>query len=341
MEKITTVGLDIAKHVFQVHGIDGAGAIRIRRKLRREDVVGFFSALPPCLIGIEACATGHHWARVLIGLGHDVRLMPASYVKPYVKRQKNDATDAEAICEAVMRPTMRFVPVKSEEQQSVLMLHRVRELLIRQRTMLVNALRGHLAELGIVTRQGIAGVGMLIALVEEDDHDLIPPLARSALLPLIGQLREVHEKVSDMDRQIHAWHRSNELSRRLETIPGIGPITASAIAATVTDASLFKSGRQLSAWIGLVPRQNSSGGKERLGRISKQGDPYLRRLLVVGAHAVLRFSRNGKTAPTRWAAELLLKKPYNVAAVALANKMARIVWALMTTGRRFESTVAL
>ncbi|TJW90538.1 MAG: IS110 family transposase [Mesorhizobium sp.] len=330
MEKITTVGLDIAKHVFQVHGIDGAGAIRIRRKLRREDVVGFFSALPPCLIGIEACATGHHWARVLIGLGHDVRLMPASYVKPYVKRQKNDATDAEAICEAVMRPTMRFVPVKSEEQQSVLMLHRVRELLIRQRTMLVNALRGHLA-----------GVGMLIALVEEDDHDLIPPLARSALLPLIGQLREVHEKVSDMDRQIHAWHRSNELSRRLETIPGIGPITASAIAATVTDASLFKSGRQLSAWIGLVPRQNSSGGKERLGRISKQGDPYLRRLLVVGAHAVLRFSRNGKTAPTRWAAELLLKKPYNVAAVALANKMARIVWALMTTGRRFESTVAL
>jgi transposase len=216
--------------------------------------------------------------------------MPASYVKPYVKRQKNDATDAEAICEALTRPTMRFVPVKSEEQQSVLMLHRVRELLIRQRTMLVNALRGHLAEFGIVTRQGIAGVGMLIALVEDDDLDLIPPLARSALLSLIGQLREVHEKVSEIDRQIHAWDRSNELSRRLETIPG-GPITASAIAATVTDASLFKSGRQLAAWIGLVPRQNSSGGKDRLGRISKQGDPYLRRLLVVGAHAVLRFSR--------------------------------------------------
>ncbi len=267
--------------------------------------------------------------------------MPASYVKPYVKRQKNDATDAEAICEAVTRPTMRFVPVKSEEQQSVLMLHRVRELLIRQRTMLVNALRGHLAEFGIVTRQGIAGVGMLIALVDDDDHDLIPPLSRSALLPLIGQLREVHEKVSELDRQIHAWHRSNELSRRLETIPGIGPITASAIAATVTDASLFKSGRQLAAWIGLVPRQNSSGGKDRLGRISKQGDPYLRRLLVVGAHAVLRFSGKAKVAPTRWAAELLVKKPYNVVAVALANKMARIVWALMTTGRRFEATAAL
>lgn len=276
------------------------------RKLRRDDVVGFFKALPSCLIGIEACATGHHWARVLRALGHEVRLMPASYVKPYVKRQKNDATDAEAICEAVTRPTMRFVPVKSEDQQSVLMLHRVRELLIRQRTMLVNALRGHLAEFGIVTQQGIAGAGMLIALIE--DGDLIPSLARSALLPLIGQLREVHEKVSEMDRQIHAWHRSNGLSRRLETIPGIGPITASALAATVTDASLFKSARQLAAWIGLVQRQNSSGGKDRLGRISKQGDPYLRRLLVVGAHAVLRFSRKAKTAPTRWAAGLLVQR---------------------------------
>lgn len=255
--------------------------------------------------------------------------MPASYVKPYVKRQKNDATDAEAICEALTRPTMRFVRVKSEEQQSVLMLHRVRELLIRQRTMLVNALRGHLAEFGIVTRQGIAGVGML---VEDDDPDLTPPLARSALLSLIGQLREVHEKVSEMDRQIHAWHRSNGLSRRLETIPGIGSITASAIAATVTDGSLFKSGRQSATWIGLVPRQNSSGGKDRLGRISKQGDPYLRRLLVVEAHAVLRFSRKTIVAPTRWAAELLAKKPYNVVAVALGNKMARIVRTLMTTG---------
>ena len=208
------------------------GAIVVRRKLRRDDVVGFFKALPPCLIGVEACATGHHWARVLMALGHEVRLMPASYVKPYVKRQKNDATDAEAICEAVTRPTMRFVPVKSQEQQSVLMLHRVRELLIRQRTMLVNALRGHLAEFGVVTRQGIAGVGTLIALVEDQGDELIPPLAQAALLPLIGQLREVHEKISEMDRQIHAWHRSNELSRRLETIPGIGPITASAIAAT-------------------------------------------------------------------------------------------------------------
>ncbi|RWM87845.1 MAG: IS110 family transposase, partial [Mesorhizobium sp.] len=253
---------------------------------------------------------------------------------------KNDASDAEAICEAVTRPTMRFVPTKSEEQQSVLMLHRVRELLIRQRTMLVNALRGHLAELGIITRQGATGLSMLVALVEDEGNDLIPPLARSALFLLVQQLREVHEKVGELDRQIHIWHRSHELSRRLETIPGIGPITASAIVATVTDASLFKSGRQLAAWLGLVPRQNSSGGKDRLGRISKQGDPYIRRLLVVGAHAVLRFCRKGKAAPTRWAAELLAKKPYNVVAVALANKMARIVWALMTTGKRFADSPA-
>lgn len=340
MEKVSTIGLDVAKHVFQVHGVDAQGAVVVRRKLRREDVVAFFTSLPACLIGIEACATSHHWARVLTALGHEVRLMPASYVKPYVKRQKNDASDAEAICEAVTRPTMRFVPTKSEEQQSVLMLHRVRELLIRQRTMLVNALRGHLAELGIITRQGATGLSMLVALVEDEGHDLIPPLARSALLLLVQQLREVHEKVCELDRQIHIWHRSHELSRRLETIPGIGPITASAIVATVTDASLFKSGRQLAAWLGLVPRQNSSGGKNRLGRISKQGDPYIRRLLVVGAHAVLRFCRKGKAAPTRWAAELLAKKPYNVVAVALANKMARIVWALMTTGKRFADSPA-
>jgi transposase len=337
MQKVATIGLDIAKHVFQVHGVDASGAVVLRRKLRRDDVISFFQSLPRCLIGIEACAPGHHWARALIGLGHEVRLMPAAYVKPYVKRHKNDATDAEAICEAVTRPAMRFVPVKSKEQQSLLMLHRARELLIRQRTMLVNALRGHLAEFGIVTRQGIAGVGMLIALVHDDDHDLIPALARSALVPLIEQLREVHEKIGQMDRQIHSWHRSNELSRRLETIPGIGPITASAIAATVTDVSLFKSGRQLAAWLGLVPRQSSSGGKERLGRISKQGDLYIRRLLIVGAHAVLRYSRKAKAASTRWAAELLERKPYNVVAVALANKMARITWAVMTTGKRFEA----
>lgn len=337
MERIVTVGLDIAKYVFQVHGVDASGVVVVRRKLRRDDVLAFFEALPRRLIGIEACATGHHWARMLIALGHEVRLMPAAYVEPYVKRQKNDAMDAEAICEAVTRPSMRFVPVKSEEQQSLLMLHRVRRLLIRQRTMLVNALRAHLAEFGIVSRQGAVGVTMLMAMIDDEDDALVPPLARAALRPLTRQLRETHEKIGELDRRIHAWHQSNELSRRLQTIPGTGPITASAIVATVTDVSLFNSGRPLAAWLGLVPRQSSSGGKERLGRITKQGDPYIRRLLVVGAHAVLRFSRNGKAAPNRWAAGLLARKPYSVVAVALANKMARIAWALITTGKRFEA----
>ena len=336
MEKISTIGLDIAKHVFQVHGVDTEGAVVVRRKLRRDDVATFFGSLPPCLIGIEACATGHHWARVLMALGHEVRLMPAAYVKPYVKRQKNDANDAEATCEAVTRPTMRFVPIKTAEQQSVLMLHRVREILIRQRTMLINALRGHLAEFGIVTRQGVAGVGMLVALVEDEDHDLIPPLARAALCPLIQQLREVHEKVGEMDRKIHAWHRSNELSRRLETIPGIGPITASAIVATVTDASLFKSGRQLAAWLGLVPRQNSSGGKERLGRISKMGDPYLRTLLVNGATSVVRRITTAEGPTAIWIRRLLEKKPTRLVTVAIANKTARIAWAVMARGEDYR-----
>ena len=340
MQQVTTVGLDIAKRVFQLHGVDAAGRVVVRRKLRRDDVLVVFDQLPPCLISMEACATAHRWARQLMALGHDVRLMPAAYVKRYVKRQKNDMADAEAICEAVTRPTMRFVPVKSEEQQGVLMLHRSRELLIRQRTMLVNALRGYLAEFGLIARQGRTGTDLLITPVEDDEHDLIPEGARQALLPLTQQLGEVQEKVAALDRQIQTWHRSNELSQRLATIPGIGPVTASAIAATVTDASLFKSGRQLAAWLGLVPRQASSGGKERLGRITKQGDPYIRRLLVVGAHAVLRFSRNGGSAPVRWAAGLLSRKPYTLAAVALANKMARIVWALMTTGERFRTGAA-
>tara|TARA_R110002020_G_scaffold57596_3_gene158404 strand:+ start:16197 stop:17018 length:822 start_codon:yes stop_codon:yes gene_type:complete len=270
-------------------------------------------------------------------MGHDVKLMPAAYVKPYVKRQKNDAADAEAICEAVQRPTMRFVPVKNEEQQGVLMLHRARELLVRQKTMLINALRAHLAELGIVARLGVMGVRDLVALVEETNQCEVPEIVRRALLPLCDQLRHVQEKIGEMDRQILEWHRSNALSQRLETIPGIGPVTASAIAATITDVSRFHSGRQLAAWIGLVPRQSSSGGKERLGRITRQGDPYLRRLLVIGATAVLRFSRKSKTASTQWATGLLERKPAKVAAVALANKMARIAWALMTKETSFRT----
>jgi len=340
MKEVTTVGLDIAKHVFQAHGIAADGAVVFRRKLRRNEVGAFFAGLPICLVGIEACATAHFWARQLIDLGHQVKLIPAAYVKPYVKRQKNDAADAEAICEAVTRPSMRFVPVKTEEQQSVLMLHRVRELLIRQRTMLVNALRGHLAELGLVTQLGAAGADMLMALVEDEDHDMIPAVARTALLPIVQQLRDLRLQVGEVDKQILAWHRSNELSQRLETIPGVGPITASAIAATVADASLFKSGRQLAAWLGIVPRQNSSGGKERLGKITKQGDPYIRRLLVVGAAAVLRFSKNAKSTTAAWGAGMLSRKPYTVVAVAMANKMARIAWALMMNGTRFNGMTA-
>jgi transposase len=340
MKEVITVGLDIAKHVFQAHGIALDGKVLFRRRLRRGEVVAFFAELPSCLIGIEACATAHFWARQLIGLGHNVRLIPAAYVKPYVKRQKNDAADAEAICEAVTRPSMRFVPVKTEEQQSVLMLHRVRELLIRQRTMLVNALRGHLAELGLVTQLGATGVDMLMTLVEDEDHDMIPAVARTALLPIAQQLRDLGLQVGEVDKQILAWHRSNELSQRLETIPGVGPITASAIAATVADASLFKSGRQLAAWLGLVPRQSSSGGKERLGKITKQGDPYIRRLLVVGASAVLRFSKVAKSTTGMWGAGMLSRKPYTVVAVAMANKMARIAWALMANGTQFRGMTA-
>jgi transposase len=336
MGKIITIGLDIAKNVFQVHGVDATGSVVVRQKFRRSDVLTFFERTEPSLVGIEACATAHYWARSIMALGHKVKLMPPTYVKPYVKRQKNDAADAEAICEAVTRPTMRFVPVKGEEQQGILVLHRTRELLIRQRTMLINALRGHLAEFGIVMRQGRAGVATLVTLVEHDEHDLIPEIARKALLAVVDQLRDAHDRIGAIERNIQLWHHSNEQSRRLETIPGIGPITASAIAATITDPSLFTSGRQLAAWIGLVPRQNSSGGKERLGHISKKGDPYIRRLLVIGAHAVLRFARNGKATTTKWAAALLARKPYKLAAVALANKMARIVWALLTKNEEFR-----
>lgn len=337
MKEVSTIGLDIAKSVFQVHGINREGEVVIRRKLRRSEVDDFFQRLPACLIGMEACASGHHWARTFMTMGHSVKLMPAAYVKPYVKRQKNDAADAEAICEAVQRPTMRFVPVKSEEQQGVLMLHRARELLVRQKTMLINALRAHLAEMGIVARLGVVGVRDLVALIEDTPQGPVPDIVRRALLPLCGQLRHVQQAIEEMDRQILEWHRSNALSQRLESIPGIGPVTASALAATITDASNFRSGRQLAAWIGLVPRQSSSGGKERLGRITRQGDPYIRRLLVIGATAVLRFSRKSKAASTQWATDLLERKPAKVAAVALANKMARTVWALMTKETSFRA----
>ncbi len=333
-QEIVTVGLDLAKSVFQVNAIGSDGAVLIRRKLRRAEVIGFFTDLPSCLVGMEACASAHHWARELIALGHEVRLMPPAYVKP----GKTDAADAEAICEAVTRPTMRFVAVKTVEQQAVLMLHKSRDLMVRQRTMLINALRGHLAEYGIVTGISAGGVTAMLKALHERQEEL-PAHARSALHGLAAQLRALTSEIDRLEAQILAWHRADETSRRLATIPGIGPITASAISAAVPDASLFRSGRQFAAWLGLTPRANSSGGKERLSGITKQGDGYLRRLLVVGATAVMRMTRkNADRQP--WMAQLLERKPAKIATVALANKTARIAWAVMSRKEVYAAATA-
>lgn len=327
--QITTIGLDLAKQVFQVHGVDADGKAVLRKRLRRADVLTFFGGLEPCLVGMEACATAHHWARELAGLGHTVRLMPPAYVKPYVRRQKNDAADAEAICEAVRRPTMRFVPVKSVDQQAVLMLHRTRTLLVRQRTMLANALRAHLAEFGIVVAQGLRSLGALIdRITVQGEHDL-PRLARAALEPLVAQLHGLEPRIKALEAELVGWHKTNEESRRLQTIPGVGVLTATAIAASVSDPSYFRSGREFAAWLGLTPRQNSSGGKERLGRVSKMGDGYIRSLLFAGATATIRFARTKSSALSAWINALLARKPAKLVAVALANKMARIAWAVL------------
>ena len=341
MNEVTTIGLDLAKNVFQVHGVDASGEAVIRRQLKRRQVVPFFKKLPPCLIGVEACATSHHWAREMQALGHTARIMPANYVKPYVKRNKNDAADAEAICEAVTRPTMRFVGVKTEEQQSVLMLHRTRALLVRQRTMLVNAIRAHMAEFGVVARVGLPQVDHLLAVISDPDDERIPTLARTCLEGLAIQLMSLEREIYAAELRIHAWHRSNEASRRLESIPGIGPIIATALVASVSDPSIFKSGRELAAWIGLVPKQTSTGGKERMGRISKQGDQYLRWLLVAGAMSVIRHGRKTNFVKNLWLADLVHRKPTKVAAVALANKIARTAWALLTNGETYRQPAAV
>ena len=340
MNEVITIGVDLAKNVFQVHGVDAEGAVLIRRQLRRRQVLPFFEKQPPCLIGMEACATAHHWAREITALGHEVRLMPPRYVKPYVKRNKNDAADAEAICEAVTRPTMRFVAVKSAERQSLLMLHRTRELMVRQRTMLVNALRAHMAEFGVVARAGLPQVKELLATIADEEDQRIPPLARTCLKGLARQLLSLEGEIVAAEKRIYAWHRTNEDSRRLESTPGIGPITASALVASITDPQVFKSGRMMAAWIGLVPRQNSTGGKERMGGISKQGDQYLRWLLVAGAMTVIRHAkRRGTTDP--WLANIIADKPTKVAAVALANKNARVAWVLLRHGGTYQrSTTA-
>lgn len=340
MEKVTTIGLDIAKSVFQVHGVGADGEVVVRRQLTRARMLPFFAKLPRCLVGIEACNNSHYWARELTALGHDVKLMPAQYVKPYVKRGKNDAADAEAICEAVTRPTMRFVAVKSPEQQSLMMLHRVRLMLNRQRTQISNAIRAHISEFGVVAPVGRLGVDRLLEVVADASDDRVPADARLCLQMLAAQLVVVKQQILQNDRRVLASARRTELGRRLMDIPGVGRLLASAFVASVADPKMFRTGRDLAAWIGLVPKQNLSGGKDRLGSITRAGNRYLRQMLVVGAMAVIRYAqRHGTKRP--WLVQLLARRPTKVAAVALANKNARLVWALMTSGERYREPMPM
>ena len=341
MQTIKTIGLDIAKSVFQVHGVDADGGVVVRRQLKRRYVLAFFEKLAPCLIGMEACASAHHWSRQLQALGHTVRLMPPAYVRPYVKRHKNDATDAEAICEAVSRANMRFVPTKTAEQQGGLVLHRTRHLLIRQQTSVINAIRAHLAEFGIVAPVGRRGMEELLGIIGNASDQRMPEVARACLAALGGQLRLLKAQILRFDRMIIAWHRGNETSKRLDELPGVGPALATALVASVADPRAFRSGRDFSAWIGLVPKQSSSGGKQKLGSISKQGDRYLRGLFTAGALAVIRYAKIHGTGHRPWLTALLARRPTKVAAIALANKIARMAWAMMVRGERYREPVAL
>jgi len=334
MGETTIIGLDVAKQIFQVHGVSADGKVTVKRQLRRSQMLGFFGKLTRCVVGLEACGGSHFWAREIRAFGHDVRLIPPAYVKPYVKRGKTDAVDAEAICEAVSRPTMRFVPIKTAECQATLMVLKTRDLLVRQRTQAINALRGHLVEVGIVAAKGAAKVEMLFEIIRDENDGRLPPAARTALKMLTEQIEALTERVDTLERKIVAEVRRDDTMRRITTIPGIGPITAATIQALVPDPGAFTSGRHFAAWIGLTPKMHSSGGKERLGKISKMGNPALRSLLVVGATAVSRQVRRGATM-SPWLTALLARRPAKVAAIALANKMARIAWALLTKGGEF------
>ncbi len=334
--EIITIGLDLAKSIFQVHGVDAAGNVVIRKALRRSQVLPFFTRTPRCLVGIEACGTSHHWARELIALGHEVRLMPPAYVKPYVKRGKTDAADAEAICEAAQRPGMRFVPVKDAAQQANAVVFCARDLLVRQRTQCINALRGHLAEYGHVVPQGPAHVDTLVARIEDPAFS-IPESARTILKVLISALEVLGTQIEELDAEIARRAKADPVARRLMTIPGIGPIAATAITALVPAPEGFRAGRDFAVWLGLTPLQRSTGGKQKLGAISKMGERTLRRLLILGASAVVRWASQRGAAEGSWLARMLARKPRMLVTVALANKTARIVWALLVKGGTYKA----
>ena len=335
--KITTVGIDLAKNVFQIHGVDERGRAVLRKQLRRGQIAEFFVNLPPCLIGIEACASAHHWGRTLQRFGHTVRLMAPQFVKPYVKTNKNDVADAEAICEAVSRPNMRFVPIKNIEQQAILSVHRVRQGFVKARTAQANQIRGLLGEFGLVIPQGIINVTKRIPEILEDATNELPAPFRHLVDRLTAHLKELDRQVKEFEREIVAWHRSSELSRKLEKIPGIGPLAASALVASIADARSFKNGRQVSAWLGLVPRQSSSGGKPTLLGMSKRGDAYLRTLLIHGARSAILAAKNRVDNTQGWLTNLLSRRHPNIAAVALANKNVRTVWAMLAHEREFKA----
>jgi transposase len=340
MSTVVTIGLDLAKSVFQIHGVDGAGKVVLRRRLSRHELVSYFAKLPGCLVGMEACSAAHHWARELSRLGHSVRLIPPQYVKPYVKRNKTDAADAEAICEAVGRPNMRFVPIKTMDQQGVLSLHRVRSLFVRQRTAAINTVRGLLTEFGIVAGKGIRRVAELRQRMDKVGSDLLPDEARAAIAEAFDHVDELTERIGAIEDRIVAWHRNSEASQRLASAPGVGPITASAIIASVGDGKQFRSARHFAAWLGLTPRIHASGGKEHIGKISKGGDRYLRALLIHGARAIVGTSFRKDVKPRPWLKQLLARRPVNVAAVAVAHKTARALWTMITRAEEYRRIAA-